>query len=544
VIEIRFAMLALLAFELVGCGGGGGGGSAPAAGPTNVVISGAVTFDFVPPSPAGNGLDYAATVAAPARGVAIQLIDAGNGTTVLASTTTDASGRYSLDAPAQRRSFLRVRAEMMRTGTPAWHFRVVDNTRGDALYALDGSSFNTGSADQIRNLNAASGWDGASYSDPRAAAPFSIIDTVYQSVQLVLSADPDAIFPPLDLHWSENNVPATGAIEDGLITTTFYSETIGGGGIFILGQADNDTDEYDQHVIAHEWGHYFEFNLSRSDSIGGAHGPADQLDFRLAYGEGFGNAFAAMVKNDSVYRDSFGLGQAGAFSFDVEGEDAFWPAAVEGWFSEGSVQEILWDLFDSAADIPEDTLSLGFAPLYEVLTDQQITTRALTGIFTVLAALKAQLPARAAEIDALAGVESISPIVDEYGSGEGNSGSPANADVLPIYRTLSIPGGPVEVCSNVDFGQREGLGVARFLRIDVAAAGNFTVTATPTLVPPGRLAAPRIIFHQAGQLTNPGVSPASANLIVGEAVIEVYERSNAERGLLPIGRTCFNVTIQ
>ena len=55
------------------------------------------------------------------------------------------------------------------------------------------------------------------------------------------------------------------------------------------------TDEYDDHVVVHEWAHYFEANFSRSDSIGGDHASDNVLDIRLAFGEGFGNAYSAMA---------------------------------------------------------------------------------------------------------------------------------------------------------------------------------------------------------------------------------------------------------
>ena len=197
--------------------------------------------------------------------------------------------------------------------------------------------------------------------------------------------------------------------------------------------------------------------------------------------------------------------------------------------------------FSCFSDIPEDTLSLGFGPLYDVLIDQQISTPALTSIFSVLDALKADRPGDAAAIDALAGVESIDPIQDAYGSGESNSGNPNTPDVLPIYKTLTVNGPAVEVCSSANFGLRN-LGTFAYLRVSIPAAGNYQVAATPTVVPAGELAAPRIVFHQAGQLTNALLSPASAGLSAGEAVIEVYERTNAAGGA--IGRTCFDVTIQ
>ena len=79
-------------------------------------------------------------------------------------------------------------------------------------------------------------------------------------------------------------------------------------GIYILGDftaLGGDTDEFDQSVIAHEFGHYVEDRFGRSDSIGGDHGgSATLLDLRVAFGEGWGNAFSGMVLGDPIYRDS------------------------------------------------------------------------------------------------------------------------------------------------------------------------------------------------------------------------------------------------
>ena len=49
------------------------------------------------------------------------------------------------------------------------------------------------------------------------------------------------------------------------------------------------------------------------------------------------------------------------FQIDMETDDP----DNEGWFSESSVGEILWDLFDTTND-PGDSLALGFAPLFAV----------------------------------------------------------------------------------------------------------------------------------------------------------------------------------
>ena len=152
---VTVSLMALLA----GCGGGGGDAPAPPPGST-VAVSGQITFDRVP-AVAGQGLVYAQTVVQPARGVTVELLQAG---TVSASTTTDAAGNYSFgSAPANTDVSIRVRAEMLRVGTPSWNFRVVDNVNGEALYTLAGAVFNTGSANVTRNLHAASGWGGAAY---------------------------------------------------------------------------------------------------------------------------------------------------------------------------------------------------------------------------------------------------------------------------------------------------------------------------------------------------------------------------------------------
>ena len=88
-----------------------------------------------------------------------------------------------------------------------------------------------------------------------------------------------------------------------------------------------DTDEFDQHVIAHEFGHYIENSFSRADNIGGAHGRGDKLDIRVAFGEGFGYAFSAIVLGDPVARDSFvNGGRAGVEHVQCRDQSADQPA--------------------------------------------------------------------------------------------------------------------------------------------------------------------------------------------------------------------------
>src|SRR5690606_9255334 len=228
------------------------------------------------------------------------------------------------------------------------------------------------------NLHASSGWSGTRYTGTRVTAPFAIVDTAYSVKQLVLGAEPAAEFPALNLYWSPDNRPSISFCPaDGNIGTSIYlSDPTGQAvdncgrrlaeGIYILGDYANgngDTDEFDAHVIAHEFGHYFEDRFSRSDSIGGEHRLSDRLDLRVAFGEGWGNAFGAMSLNDPKYRDSSGgIRQDGGFNLETGGL-----GEPQGWFSESSVGKILWDIFDTTNE-SGDTLTLGFAPIYNVMT--------------------------------------------------------------------------------------------------------------------------------------------------------------------------------
>ena len=571
---VRLLLLVSLVAGLAGCGGGSSS-AAPAVVAAPVSVSGQVTFDFVPAVP-GQGLSYAGTVARPARGVTVELLQAG---AVSASTTTTPTGDYSFaGVPANTEVSLRVRAELLRVGAPSWDFRVVDNLNSDALYTLAGAAFNTGEASVTRNLHAASGWGGSSYTATRSAAPFAILDLVYDAVQLVLTAAPNTAFPALQLHWSTANVPVAGAAPGEIGSSRYRPES----GIFLVGAANQDTDEYDRHVIAHEFGHYLEHRFSRSDSFGGSHALTDQLDMRVAFGEAWGSAFAGMVTGQEVYVDTHSAGQAHAFSFNLEQT----PSRVgpnanpnPGWFNEESLQSLLYDLYDNGRDVPPgtlvvDDLALGFAPLWAVFTNEQRSTRALTSVFPFVNALKAARPADAPLIDQLTTSQRIAAVTDEYGSGQTNFGLPTQrteaevaADFKAVYDTLPVNGTLPEVCSLDDYTSaltdaENKLASRRFVRFTVTTPGVHVITARARAPLNGR-ADPDLLLHSAGgQTTESSQEPAatctaatpgecietfSPTLQAGDYVLEVYEWTNTNRtddsAYPPIGRTCFDVTV-
>lgn len=504
-----------LMFVLVGCGGGGGGGSLPVDAPStgSVMISGTVTYDLVPANADYIGLDYDATRKEAVKGVRVDAIGISN--QGLASTSTDSSGHYTFSVPNNTIMKIRVSAKMLRTGTPGWDVKVIDNTDNNALYVMEGALSSSGISNTQRHLNASSGWEGTAYTSTRTAAPFAVLDNVYRSMQIVLSANANTIFSPLRMNWSINNVPVSGDISQGQIMTSHYSN----GDLFILGDANTDTDEYDDHVIAHEWGHYYEDTFSRSDSIGGPHGQNDTLDIRVALGEGWGNAFSAMALNEPVYFDTLGLSQASGFNFNVESGTS----ANKGWYNESSVQRILYDLYDSNDD-GNDTLSLGFAPIHQVFTGAEKMTPAFTSIFTFISALKDENAGDAVEIDAIVSGENITTITDIYGRGR------INKESAYPYHNL-IPGTPLAIKINNTYGTYNKLSNRQYVKFTIDTSGTYTIKVKQSN---GTNADPDFYVFDTSPFsmvnysdgTDPGLEEKSIALSAGDYLLDVSDYNN------------------
>ncbi len=469
-----------------------------------VTVSGTLRYEFVPPNLNCSGLDMNKPVPRPIRGATVQLLDAGG--TVIGTTVSDDAGGYSFaNILASTMVYVQVLAELKRLdqGLPSWDVDVRDNidTSGTQplvkrpLYALTGTAFDTGTFDVTENLLAETGWVANSYSEPRAAAPFSILDTIYTAMQFIISVDPTANFPPLDAFWSVNNTATIdGDIDLGELGTSFYRPDIDS--LFLVGDATDDTEEFDDHVIVHEWGHYFEDNFSRSDSIGGSHGVGDRLDPRLAFGEGWATALSGMALGDQLYCDTGAPGTAEGFGIGTESGSY----DARGWYDEISVIRFIYDMWDDNDDGGgSDTVAIGFAPIYAVMTDSQSTTKAFTTIFSFATELRALLNSGdQMGLDAQLARENMSAAgLDIWGTNELNDAGDA-FDVLPIYTDIIPNGIPVRICSNSQFdlsvdddGNRDRFGNQlsehRFLRMDVTTQSRYMIeidTVNPPSTPP------------------------------------------------------------
>jgi hypothetical protein len=492
-----------------------------------VAVNGNVTFERIPFAVVnGLGLNYLGSTQQPARQITVEAVDATTQASV-ASTTTDTNGDYTILVPVSKSLQIRAKAEMVRAAPqalPHWQFQVRDVDGSTTPFTYAGATFNSGTAGSTQDVDIPSGWSATgAVNGTRSSAPFAILDTVYKARDFILAVSPTADFPQLTLDWSTTN----------LGTQTFYDDDADGTPagtnrkIQIAGEADVDTDEFDEHVIAHEFGHYIEDSFSRSDNIGDAHGPGDRLDPRVAFGEGFGYAFSAMVMDDPIPRDSFGANQSSDSFFSVEDDSNFMVSgtSTEGWYSEASMQEILWDLFDSNAD--GENVALGFAPIWSVLTGTQRTTNAVTSIFPFVTALKTANPSDASGIDAILSGEAIDTPTNDFATNETNkAGVATTTDVLPIYTPIAVGGGSVTVHSIATFGTPNKLSNQRFLLLDVPSQTNVRFTATG---PNGRDVDLYVLRQGATVAFGEAVGDENftATLPAGQYVLDTYDCDNA-----------------
>jgi hypothetical protein len=467
---------------------------APSPPPGSVSVSGTAEYQSVPTASNG-GLNYAGQTLRPIRGATVQLIRTDTGA-VLSTAQTDASGNYAFAPLASPNAnvAVRVRAELVSSllGGPGTDITVRDNTSGDALYVLQSSPVLLGATSQVVSLQAASGWGGSGYTQTRAAAPFAVLDTIYQSVQKVRSAVPTQSLPRLQVFWSPSNTPARGDLTLGQIGTSFFSSGANGARIYLLGAENTDTDEYDSPVVAHEWGHYLQTAVSRDDSVGGSHTGNDRLDMRVAFSEGFGNAFAGMALSNPRYTDSSRSGQTSGFVIDVS-SNAF---TNKGWYSEDSVQYLLWTWHQDSR--------IGFAPIYAALTGPMRTSGALVGIHHFAQRLKQAQTGAASFIGSVLAGQSITA-QDEWGAGETNTGSATG--VLPLYKAVS--NGAAQVCVSDAIGEPNKLRNFAYLRF-TTGAGRFVI---------------RVVANGATD-TDPDVEVVAANGLQFVANSEVVSRED------------------
>lgn len=227
---------------------------------------------------------------------------------------------------------------------------------------------------------------------------------------------------------------------------SFYSR---GRTTVVIADDPSSTDEWDDSVIMHEWGHFADHQFSCYGNPGGAHSlpgvNAGTNGTRLAWGEGYPDYYQSaartiMPNSSSV---SFYVDPDGP-TVDLENMNAVTPGSTD----EGAIAGLMWDLIDGAND-GNDTVNVGQAALQRVYTDTNFQGNAQCDILRYLQAWrKLGLPTDAATAATIVQnvnvtFASLPPIV----AAEGPSAAPAvpadaGAPVLDAPASVEAPAAP------------------------------------------------------------------------------------------------------
>ena len=473
-----------------------------------VEISGTVYYERIHIKNVGgsSSLDYSNITKETAKQVSVEAIDRSN--SLVDSTFTDDKGDYTLsNIPNNTDIKIRVYAKMKKDNR--WDLKVLDNKDGNSLYGIEGNFRNSGNSNSIRDLTASS--------SNQSSPPFAILDSIYLAMRRFIAIDSNINFPPLKVNWSTQNI-SSGTYYDGINT------------IMMQGDQQGDSDEYDDHIVIHEWGHYFERSFSRADNIGGQHGTGEYLDIRVAFGEGWGNSLSAMITDDPIYFDTMG---SDGWNMNVETASHDTP----GWFSEASIQRILYDIYDNHND-GKDRLSLGLKPIYEVLTHGEKNTDAFTSIFSFITELKKAYPNSTSKIDDITSTEEIATIEDSYGS---NRISNLEDGSLPLYRTLIVDKTIGNVCSLNTYGAYNKLANHKYIRFSINKSDTYPIEVKQLN---GSSSDPEFQLFKTSPFENistnengkKGIEKASLALDSGEYLLDIYDSNN-------IDKACYNVSV-
>ncbi len=152
--------------------------------------------------------------------------------------------------------------------------------------------------------------------------------------------------PMLTWLWPKANADCNGG------AVSCYSH--GDDTIYVLNTA-TDTDEYDDAVVLHEYGHFFQFHFSKDNSHGGQHFLSHQYAPTLAWSEGSATFFGNLAIGSPIYLDTTPAGLG--LRINLETLPANIPLGTKdgkqtGFLSEALVYSMLWDLADTHNEIP------------------------------------------------------------------------------------------------------------------------------------------------------------------------------------------------
>lgn len=306
----------------------------------------------------------------PIRGAEVRVLDgAGN---VAQCAQTDSSGNISFVLPNVNATYtVYVNSRSFAFGGNTYlNASVLNRPEENRFYSIT-TTINPASSTSFGTMTADAYSSGAIL-----GAPFNILDMLYEANVYLRSqvSNCSGTFTGCQNVSLSTPVPKVSAYwEKGFNPNDYFGSTSGlsfylpgYSRLFILGGVSgdvdsSDTDHFDNSVIIHEYGHFLEDSMAKSDSPGGSHNGNKVIDPRLAWSEGWGNFFQAAVLNSA--------GSATPRYIDTSGNidgtpDIFFAVNLEtnslsmdipsyqgeGNFREFSVTRMLWDAIDSVAD--------------------------------------------------------------------------------------------------------------------------------------------------------------------------------------------------
>lgn len=350
-----FLLLPLLFLLAYGCSKGGSdssttsqntcgnaGTSAVLGTGNSITLSGSIRYEDKAYD--NNGFTGATTFK-PVRFATVEVVRCSD-SQVLSGASTDSAGGYSLvfTNTGTASVYLRVIAETGNSG-------IKNNTTDNAIYSVKsgtiddskGSAFTTNV-----DITVSSGAGGA----------FNILDVLTDGI-LYIKGFGLTTLPILTAFWETNSC-------DGTKFDTSNNS------IHLFGGCSGDTDEYDDDIILHEFGHFVAANFSRDDSPGGCHFLDDNTqDIRLTWSEGWAHFLSSAVRGESSQTDT---NLNTATSFEIEGPSLFGSSfdlnsSSIYTTSEVAVAAVLWDISDGGTTETFDALSLGISPIWDVFTN-------------------------------------------------------------------------------------------------------------------------------------------------------------------------------
>ncbi len=339
-------LLLPLLLSLNGCGGKGDDRMNKPGSGTPVTVTGTVQYEDRTYDTGG----FTGKTLKPVRSAVVEIVRNAD-EEVLASGATQQDGSYSLTFTHTGTAGVYVSVLAKESDDTV----VVEDTSG-VLYAIKSLVIDDSAAGSFNmNLNA---------TVTAGGGVFNILDVFLEAADFIFNLTGES--PPL----------VTAIWEAGSCNGTFFSPSFNT--IDILGGCEGDTDEYDDTVLLHEYGHFIAAHYSNDDSPGGAHFLNENTqDIRLSWSEGWGHFFAGAVREDPLYVDT--IGDQATIVFEIEElsspmmELSTLSTLALYTTNELSVSAVLWDIFDTTpGEIlagGTDVVSAGMIPIWDVIAN-------------------------------------------------------------------------------------------------------------------------------------------------------------------------------